>query len=135
MDSCGSACEGRPSLVPKVNAMAPRGENRGKLLDAMRTELVAALTNAPIDVDADAVDRLREVVRHAGAVGSGPLLTNGCMLGSFALDLSESHPEIRSKLAEQFNALAKAHANPQILTSGVALFAEHIDLLLERAER
>ena len=198
--------------------MAPRGENRGKLLDAMRTltlskgypattvdevcakaevskgsfyhhfatkedigqasldayfdELVAALTNVPIGDDADAVDRLRGFVRHAGAVCSGPLLTNGCMLGSFALDLSESHPEIRSKLAEQFSALAelvatlitdaatatgielpaarlaqqflatiegsivlaKAHADPQILTSGVALFAEYIDLLLDRGE-
>lgn len=139
-------------------------------LDAYFDELVTALTNAPIHADADAIERLREFISHAGVVCSGPLLTNGCMLGSFALDLSESHPEIRTKLSDQFTALAdlvadliadaadaagielpaqrlgrqflaiiegsivlaKAHADPQILSSGVGLFAEHIDLLLER---
>lgn len=31
-------------------------------------------------------------------VSKGPLLRNGCLLGSFALDLSETHPEIREKI-------------------------------------
>lgn len=139
-------------------------------LDEYFGELVAALTSAPAPGDAEAIDRLRAFVEHAGVVCSGPLLTNGCMLGSFALDLAESHPEVRAKLSDQFTALAdlvaglitdaateagiqlpatrlaqqflaiiegsivlaKAHADPQILGSGVALFADHIDLLLER---
>ena len=196
--------------------MAPRGENRQKLLDAMRTltlskgfpattvdevcaqadvskgsfyhhfaskedighaaldsyfdELVMALTAGLVGDDLGPVERLRVFVTHAGEVCSGPLLMNGCMLGSFALDLAESHPELQSKLSDQFSelaalvarlisdaavatgtdppaeqlaqqflaiiegsiVLAKAHADPAILGSGVALFADYLDLLLEQ---
>lgn len=195
--------------------MAPRGENRTKLIDAMRTltlekgypattvdevcaeaqvskgsfyhhfatkddighaaldayfdELVAALRDGTYQSAADPITRLRRFLEHAAIVCSGPLLTSGCMLGSFSLDLAESHPEVRAKLADQFEmlaafvgdllddaataagvdlpverlaqqflaviegsiVLAKAHADPTILGSGVALFADHINLLLD----
>ena len=197
--------------------MAPRGENRAKLIDAMRTlsltkgfpattvdevcteaqvskgsfyhhfatkddlgqaaldgffdELVLALTTGPFAADEDPVERLRRFVTHAGVVCSGPLLTHGCMLGSFTLDLAESHPDMRDKLSQQFSTLAsyvadlirnagddagvalpaeelaqqflaviegsivlaKAHADPNIVNSGLALFANHLDLLLHAA--
>ena len=139
-------------------------------LDSYFDELISALTTGPADGIDDPVEKLRAFLTHAGIVCSGPLLTNGCMLGSFALDLAESHPGVQSKLSEQFSelaslvaqmicdastaagtdlpaaqlahqflaviegsiVLAKAHADPQMLSSGVALFADHIDLLLDQ---
>jgi len=35
----------------------------------------------------------------------GPLLKHGCLLGSFALDLSETHPELRSIIEQRFESL------------------------------
>ncbi len=53
-----------------------------------------------------ALARLEAFLERASRVCSGPLLVNGCMLGSFALDLAETHPAVRVRLDEQFTALA-----------------------------
>lgn len=129
--------------------MAPRGQNRDKLIEAMQTlsltkgfpattvdevcaeaevskgsfyhhfetkedighaaldgyfeGLVAALTNGSFTEIADPVERLHAFVKNAGVVCAGPLLRNGCMLGSFALDLAESDIAVRNKLANNFS--------------------------------
>lgn len=160
-----------------MSTMAPRGENRTKLLDAMRVltlekgfpattvdevceqaqvskgsfyhhfatkdemahaaldsyfdELVTALTNGPHQQSTDPVVRLQDFLGHAAIVCSGPLLTNGCMLGSFALDLSESHPDVRVKLADQFDVLAEFVGG--LLTE--AAEARGIDLPIEKLSR
>ncbi len=44
---------------------------------------------------------LDEVIR----VMRGPLLKHGCLLGSFALDLSTTHPEIRIEIQRRFDRL------------------------------
>lgn len=196
--------------------MAPRGENRTKLVEAMRAlslvkgypattvdevcaeaevskgsfyhhfdakedigyaaldayydELVAALTAGDFNDTQDPAERLRGFLAHSGVVCAGPLMAHGCLLGSFALDLAETHPDMQRKLSAQFDALAgfvaelideaaaasdielasaalsrqflaviegsivlaKAHADRRILDSGLALFAQHIDLLLQQ---
>ncbi|MEM7307672.1 MAG: TetR/AcrR family transcriptional regulator [Planctomycetota bacterium] len=40
-------------------------------------------------------------------VAKGPLFRRGCLLGSFALNLAETHPEMRAKLEQRFSDLAK----------------------------
>ena len=45
------------------------------------------------------LDQLLEVMQ-------GPLLRRGCLLGSFALDLSETHPDIRRLIEDRFARLA-----------------------------
>ncbi|MEL7207989.1 MAG: TetR/AcrR family transcriptional regulator [Actinomycetota bacterium] len=85
---------------------ATKEEMGAAALDRYFGDLVEALTTGPFTDVVDPVDRLHAFVEHAGVVCSGPLLRNGCLLGSFALDLAESHPEIRSKLASQFDTLA-----------------------------
>lgn len=137
-------------------------------LDRYFDELVETLTAGSYSDSADPMERLAGFLTHAGQACSGPVLVNGCMLGSFALDLAESHPEIRRKLSEQFSflttfvatliteaaeaagrtlpadrlaqqflaiiegsiVLAKAQADPDVLTSGVSLFGDHLELLL-----
>ncbi len=81
-------------------------------LDSHFDELLVALTDegdqsgAAPSSPTGAVDRLHAFLDRASAVCSGPLLVNGCMLGSFALDLAETHPEVRARLDEQFTTLA-----------------------------
>ncbi len=38
-------------------------------------------------------------------VMKGPILKHGCLLGSFALDLSETHPELRKIIEQRFEML------------------------------
>jgi TetR/AcrR family transcriptional repressor of nem operon len=116
----------------------------------------------------DPVLRLQAFVAHAGEVSTGPVMVYGCLIGSFALDLAESSPELRPRLSQMFVALrdvvaglvaaaaaergreldagrlgdqflavvegsivlAKAHADPSLPGRGLALFGEHLDLLL-----
>lgn len=51
--------------------------------------------------------RLLEFLDNAVKVTRGDLLKQGCLLGSFSLDLSETHPDMRAKLDSRFAALAK----------------------------
>ncbi len=132
--------------------MAPRGENRTKLIDAMKTlslskgyaattvdevcaeadvskgsfyhhfetkedigfaaldshfdQLVEALTVGTFNDQPDPVERLRSFIEHTRIVCAGPQMINGCLIGSYALDLAETLPSIQNRLAEQFNQLA-----------------------------
>ncbi len=56
----------------------------------------------------DSVDRLRAFLDHAIKVVKGPLLKRGCLLGSFALDLSQTHPKIRAAIEDRLDRLTNA---------------------------
>jgi TetR/AcrR family transcriptional repressor of nem operon len=141
--------------------------------DAYFGELVAALTQGPFAGVADPVDRLHGFVEHAAVVCAGPVVRHGCLLGSFALDLAETHPPMRAQLSAQFTqladhigallsaagdatgvavdarrladhlltviegsiVLAKAHDDPAIIGSQIALVGEHLHLLFDRKDR
>lgn len=46
-------------------------------------------------------------VDHAIAGVKGGLLKHGCLLGSFALDLSQTHPDLRAEVDDRFGRLAE----------------------------
>jgi TetR/AcrR family transcriptional repressor of nem operon len=137
-------------------------------LEADFSDVVAAFgggTWAQVD---DPVLRVRAFVANAIEVCAGPVMIYGCLIGSYALDLAESSPEVRRRLSDMFGALrdvvagllrdaaqhqgrevdadalgdqflavlegsiilAKAHADPSVPRRGLALFGEHLDLLL-----
>jgi TetR/AcrR family transcriptional repressor of nem operon len=75
-------------------------------LDCYFNDLVVAYTTGVFTGVADPVERLRAFFAHAVTVCSGPLLRSGCMLGSFALDLAETHPDVQAKLSVQFKTLS-----------------------------
>ena len=54
----------------------------------------------------DPIERLQAFLDSVMAVVRGPLLRRGCLLGSFALDLSETHPDIRSEIEDRLQQLA-----------------------------
>ena len=52
-------------------------------------------------------ERLFAYLNHGIQVAKGPLFRRGCLLGSFALNLAETHPDMRAKLEQRFADLAK----------------------------
>ena len=75
------------------------------LADHHFEELVRQLTLGEWGEVVDPVDRLQAFLTHAEDVVQGDLLRDGCILGSFALDLSETHPELRCEIESKFEAL------------------------------
>jgi TetR/AcrR family transcriptional repressor of nem operon len=74
-------------------------------VEAYFADVVAAFgAGGWAEVD-DPVARLRAFMAHAIEVCTGPVLTYGCLIGSFALDLAESSPALRDRLSEMFVAL------------------------------
>ena len=55
----------------------------------------------------DPVERVAAFLDHTIKVLKGPLLRQGCLLGSFALDLSQTHPEIRTEIERRFDQLVE----------------------------
>ena len=74
-------------------------------LEGYFADVVSAFSTGEWTLVEDPVLRLRAFVAHAADVCTGPLMTYGCLVGSFALDLAESSPEIRERLAEMFTTL------------------------------
>lgn len=74
-------------------------------LESYFEDVVAAFSAGAWNVIADPADRLQAFIAHAGEVCVGPVMTYGCLIGSFALDLAESWPEVRPRLATMFGAL------------------------------
>lgn len=74
-------------------------------LEGYFDDVVAAFTTGAWTEVEDPVLRLQAFVAHAAEVSTGPVMTYGCLIGSFALDLAESSPDIRLRLAEMFTAI------------------------------
>ena len=55
----------------------------------------------------DGRERLDAFLENAIRVAKGPTLKHGCLLGSFALDLSETHPELRVEIEARLEGIAK----------------------------
>lgn len=77
------------------------------LVEHYFTALTATLCEGSWQAKKDPVERLSGFLDHTTKVMRGPLLRGGCLLGSFALDLSETHPEIRAAIEERFNQLVQ----------------------------
>ncbi len=75
------------------------------LIDHYFTGLTEALGGGSWQAIADPVDRVMAFFDHTMKVVRGPLLKQGCLLGSFALDLSETHPNIRADVEDRFDHL------------------------------
>jgi TetR/AcrR family transcriptional regulator, transcriptional repressor for nem operon len=95
-------------------------------------------------------ERAIRYVKHVED-GAEELWRDGCLIGSFALELSETHPEIRQKVSQIFRGLAdhfeqifvplcRAHAGPNtpsprelaeqmimVIEGGVVLSRAHFD--------
>lgn len=74
----------------------------------------------------DPVRRLRAFIAHAADVSTGPVMIKGCLLGSFALDLAESSPDVRERLSAMFVELRNMVADliePAARASGARLDA------------
>lgn len=84
---------------------ASKDEIAHALIDHYFSRVTAGLCDGPWTEDLDAVSRLMGFLDHALRVLRGPLLKQGCLLGSFALDLSETHPTIRAEVETRFDAL------------------------------
>lgn len=77
------------------------------LIDHYFAGLTHALCSGSWQAMDDPVKRLLAFFDHTMKVVQGPLLRKGCLLGSFALDLSETHPSIRVAIEDRFNQLVK----------------------------
>jgi TetR/AcrR family transcriptional repressor of nem operon len=99
-------------------------------LQAYFDDLVAAFTGGDWAQAEDPVVRLHQFVAHAADVCVGPVMVNGCLLGSFTLDLAESSPDVRKHLSTMFGALrdmvaglitdAAAHRRRTVDATGLA---------------
>ena len=74
-------------------------------VEAYFADVVAAFSGGGWAEVADPVERLRAFVTHAADTCVGPVMIDGCLIGSFALDLAESWPELRTRLSAMFAAL------------------------------
>ena len=74
-------------------------------LESYFSDVVGAFTGGVWTEVEDPVDRLQAFMAHAAEVCTGPVMTYGCLIGSFALDLAESSPQLRERLSTMFAAL------------------------------
>ncbi|MCB9831588.1 MAG: TetR/AcrR family transcriptional regulator [Planctomycetes bacterium] len=75
-----------------------------QLVDDYFDEVAEALAGSWQELG-DPGERLLAFLDQTLKLVKGPLLKRGCLLGSFALDLSATHPEIRKKVEERFELL------------------------------
>lgn len=74
-------------------------------LQAYFDDLAGALSTGSWTKSVEPVERLRAFLAHAADVTSGPLMSHGCLMGSFSLDLAEGSPDMRQRLSMMFAAL------------------------------
>ncbi|MCA9304880.1 MAG: TetR/AcrR family transcriptional regulator [Phycisphaerales bacterium] len=75
------------------------------LIDHYFNRLTKAFEGEPWMAFEDPAERVYALLDAVIGVMKGPLLKHGCLLGSFALDLSETHPDIRRAIDERFAKL------------------------------
>ena len=83
-----------------------KDELASALIDHYFDTLTAGLSEGDWPEKPDPVKRLQGFLDNAMRVVRGPLLRRGCLLGSFALDLSETHPDIRLEIEARLQQLA-----------------------------
>jgi TetR/AcrR family transcriptional repressor of nem operon len=102
----------------------------------------ASLQSAPFLQEPDPLDRVVGFVDFLIAKAGNPRLANGCLLGTFVQELSETHPQIRNVCADCFGKqadwlageleLAKAKHAPRASWKPKAL-AEHLIAIAQGA--
>jgi TetR/AcrR family transcriptional repressor of nem operon len=71
-------------------------------LEAFHQRGQKRLSEGPFTAVADPVERVFSFVDHAESV-SKDLWSEGCLLGTFAVDLAETHPAVRKRVSELFD--------------------------------
>ena len=79
------------------------------VLDAFQARSKRLINDGPQAHVVDPVDRALQLLEHLMAV-AGEAWGDGCLLGSFALDLADTHPVIREAVSEKFREIAEALA-------------------------
>jgi TetR/AcrR family transcriptional repressor of nem operon len=74
-------------------------------LEAYFTDVVATFGAGDWAQIEDPVLRLHAFIAHAAEVCTGEVMRYGCLIGSFALDLAESWPDLRERLSSMFGDL------------------------------
>ncbi len=110
------------------------------VLESFARQAARVLRGPYLEVS-DPIERARGYLRHVDAVAEG-LWRDGCLLGNFAVDLAETHPEIRDRVAGQFERLRSLAADlfravaqrarerrPQTAPSAEDLADHHIALI------
>ncbi len=79
------------------------------VLEAFQVRNQRLINAGPQAHIADPVDRALQLLEHLMAA-AGEMWGDGCLLGSFALDLADTHPVIREAVSEKFRQVAEALA-------------------------
>lgn len=118
-------------------------EDLGKaVLDRFCQVRLDLLQKSPSQQKTDPLERIYGWIDFAIEMSKSPLAQNGCLLGNFAQELSDTHPHMRSSCAQHFTdwaALlkkeldeAKAKHRPDALLDTASL-AEHLIAIIEGA--
>jgi len=78
-----------------------------ELIDRFYRSLEQALGAGDFLDEADVSRRCAGFLNHSIRLLRGAALRDGCLLGSFALDLAESNPEIQKQLSVRFDSMTK----------------------------
>ena len=79
----------------------------GALIDRFYSGLEDALVAGDFSNESDPWKRCQGFLNHSIQLLRGPGLRDGCLLGSFALDLAESNPAIQKQLSARFDSMTK----------------------------
>lgn len=118
-------------------------EDLGKaVLDRFCQVRLELLQQSPSQKNTDPLERIYGWIDFAIEMSKSPLAQNGCLLGNFAQELSDTHPKIRSLCAQHFTdwaALLKkeldeatAKHRPEAMLDTTSL-AEHLIAIIEGA--
>ena len=84
-------------------------EQLGKaVLDRFFLAMVQKVQKGSFHGKSDPLQHIYDYVDCFSDLTKDPLLANGCLLGNFAQELSDTHPEIRSLCAQRFSQWAEA---------------------------
>jgi TetR/AcrR family transcriptional repressor of nem operon len=84
-------------------------EDLGKaVMDHYQTARVEAMRQSPFLRKSDPLERVYGTVDFMIRMSKDPKIPKSCLLGNFAQELSETHPEIRSLCAKRFREWAEA---------------------------
>jgi len=76
------------------------------VLDEYFSSTIQPLVNGPFVAIDDPTQRALALIDHAAAI-SEEIWAEGCLLGSFAVDLAETSPEIREQVSNRFHRLER----------------------------
>jgi len=118
-------------------------EDLGKsVLDRFCQVRLELLQQSPSQKNTDPLERIYGRIDFAIEMSKSPLAQNGCLLGNFAQELSDTHPQMRSLCAQHFTDWAsllkkeldeaKAKHRPEALLDTGSL-AEHLIAIIEGA--